>query len=241
MNIINKISKFRWKNSAFNPLSLSGLTVWLKQGGPYWQNTPGTTPANVVTNPVRQWDDVKAPTNHAIAPSDATRPTLTTVTGGLTTNFDGIDDNFRIIVTLNQPFWVFQFCNPSIATGTRRMFDSTNRCLFGIASSVYQFYAGTAILTGGVATTGTQVLAARFDGVNSKLYKNGGAAIISGNIGSAGTGGLIYLGTDDGASTPYMCTIREFLDINGAMTKTEVDDLGRYLAAMDSLAWAPIV
>lgn len=230
------------RGGRWTPAVLGGLTIWLPSWGPYWQNTPGTTPATAAANPVREWDDAKLPATDAIAPSDPARPPLAVTGSLLVPQFDGAAH--RLVVTaanIPQPFWAFAAANPSTVTPVRSVMDSQGRCLFGVnPGPTYRFYAGTTVITGGVAATGNQVLACRFDGANSKLYKNGGAAIAAGNPGAAGTGTFITVGSADSAAEFWQGFIHEFFIVAGAMANAEVDAAGRYLAAKLGLTWSPI-
>lgn len=56
------------------PDQANELALFLRTG-PFWQDTAGTTPANVLAHPVRRWDDVSGNGKHAVY-SSGNVPTL---------------------------------------------------------------------------------------------------------------------------------------------------------------------
>jgi hypothetical protein len=226
---------------AFSPASLAGLVVWLAKAGPYWQDTGRTTPADAAAEAVRVWDDTAGAATNAVAPADTNRPPLAAGVGGvLVPQFDGANDQLTVTLSVSQPFWAFSAVDILTETGTRQVMDSTLRALYGVAGGAYRMYAGSTILSGGVAATGVQVLAARFDGASSRLYKDGGAAIVSGNPGANGTGAEIHVGNVGSFGEPLHGRLHEKLVVTGALTDAEVNAVGEYLAAIVGTTWTPI-
>lgn len=132
----------------------------------------------------------------------ANQPAVVTSGGKKAARFDGADDWLSVALTLAQPCTVAVALNVrSVAAGNKRYLDSTDRLLFGTgAVGGYQAYAGSTILNGSAAAAGTQVWIVTFDGAAFSIEVDG-VESLTGDPGTAGTGGTLYLGAADAGAT----------------------------------------
>lgn len=84
----------RTRGGFVDPSSLSGLELWLKAGGTYWQDAARSTPASSDTDPVGAWDDASGNGRHFTQGTAGDRPLLRTafVNGHAAVQFDGVSD-----------------------------------------------------------------------------------------------------------------------------------------------------
>src|SRR4051812_23372776 len=95
----------------FSPSDVSGLKVWLKSDGPFYQDSPPTVLATADGDQVKYWTDSSGQGNHVTASSDAARTTLklSILNGKSVNRFDGAADILHVTfgAALSQPNFIF--------------------------------------------------------------------------------------------------------------------------------------
>lgn len=145
--------------------------------------------------------------------------------------FDGVDDFIKTAAfTLNQPEHAFIVAKWTAAAGAPYIFDgaTTNHCaLYNPDTTTASIYAGSGVTKATAITGNPQTFEVLFNGANSKLIVDFGAAT-TGDAGASNAGGIM-LGSVGGA-TGYFANaeIAEVLVFNRALTETERNRLRRY-------------
>lgn len=131
-----------------------------------------------------------------------------------------------------QPLTVMCVFKPTDLSGFRVLFDSqaTNPCdvYFSAGGASVTQEAGSAQTSAVTLATGTvYTLIAVFNGASSKTYINGGAAILSGNVGSNGLNG-VRLGKARNGGSPLNGDIGEFAVFGSALSLSDINLVGDY-------------
>lgn len=219
---------------AFTPTSLATVGWW-EADGTLWQDSARTTPATANNDPVGAVDDASGTGNHLVQATAGLRPLLKTgILGGKPViRGDNVNDVLAktLVASVSQPHtWilVFDVGRPveNNLGGARQIVGSSN----GAPSYVY---AGSLVTAGPNLAAGTfHIIAVTMNGASSKFWSGGGAATTV----NPGTGGVAAL------SVWYDGTIGgDFAAIGlcpGALTTTQLDQMGNHLAAKYGLTWA---
>ncbi len=106
-------------------------------------------------------------------------------------------------------------------------------------TGAYRFFAGSGTLTGGTTDTSAHVMVLIFNGASSLVYKNGGAAIISGDPGPDDTTGLTIMSDKLGANG-IAVRFAEFGIHDGLLTDVDINLVGNHLADKYGTTWTDI-
>lgn len=215
------------------PNQISGLQLWFK--------------ADAITglvdgDPVTTWDDLGTLTRNLTQSNATNKPTYKTgiVNSLPVVRFDGSNDrmNTASFTAITQAFTVFVVAKSTALTGAQ-YFDATNRPLFGTnATPRHTFYAGSSILTStSAADTNWHVYTCIFNGASS-VARRDGTSIITGNPGVQSLTDL-YVGGDplSATSAPLNGDIAEICVYTSALSQSDHNALGAYLAAKYGLMW----
>lgn len=224
--------------AAWTPAALPGYLdspysiAALRAAGALWQNAAKTVPAVAASDPVRVVD---CGSLDYVAPSDAARPLLANPAGSSwALDFNGTSHTMSGLVTASQEFWVWCEATFDTVAGTvRRLFDSTDRALFGATNTgpAWQLFAGTLISSGTPAAGTKYTLAARFNGASSSLSADG-AAVVSGDVGVSGTGGTVFLGADNLGAAFFDGLLYGLSVVTGALSAGDQARLASYYGGL---------
>lgn len=225
--------------TAFTPLSLSPA-LWLSPAGPFYSDL-GTTVVTADGSAVRRWADLSGNARHADAPNDSSRPTIqaANLNGYSVVRLDGVDDKLAKSFTLPQPVTCVCVAKTRWTFAAMSLFDGVNAAsgLYRASGGQWDMYAGGTDLKTGSVDQSWHVHATYWSGASSELRVGGGAAA-TGNPGTAAWGGLT-LGTWGGSTTqPNDGDYAEVLLWSRALSLTELNQVGNYLASKYALAWS---
>lgn len=216
----------------FRPWHLSGLAMWLD----------GADAASIAldgSNNVSQWSDKSGNGRHVLQGSATLRPSYTSsnqVNGITVPRFDGSDDTMSTTggSTISQPstsYVVFKFESGGAANPTLWDGSSSRQWLVLPSSTSVQAYANAALtptvsnLVGAVTQVGVL-----YSGGSSTIRMNG-SQISSGNLGSAGIGTNVVVGSNPFGLGSFKGCIAELLIYSKALSTTERDNVESYLKA----------
>lgn len=192
--------------SAFNPISLGNLKVWLKASAGVFQDTALTTPATADGDPVGGWVDQSGSGNNVLQATVGAKPALKLGANGIggvaALSFDGARNmaSAAFGVALSQPNTIYIVF--------KRTASASTYCLAALPSvaqdfsfnslSRYGMSAGSGLLE----TTGSDDLAAHvaalvYNGASSALNIDN-ASKISGNAGANSMNGVTIMSYRDG-------------------------------------------
>lgn len=233
----------RPSTAPFDPSTVTGLTVWYKADGTLWQNSARSTPATADGDPVGAWDDASAGANHATQATAGSRPVLKTnqLNGRPSIRFDGVDDRLvKASVLAAQPVTILAVVkNPAFAGASENFIGSA------AGASAFTSTAGKAGVFGGssligattVPTATAFIFAGYWNGASSKLYLNGGAADASGAAGATAFNGIVLGDYAAAGGGPFSGDLFEVLGWPSALSLTDLNNVGNYLASRWALTW----
>lgn len=195
---------------SFTPADLTGLALWLNAEMGLFQERSGasaSTPASSDGDPVGSWLDQSGNGRHAIALSDAKRPTLKlgVQNGRNVVRGDGTDDVLRsdvvasaVLTGSDVPFSLVWAGKQSSTSGNRSFWGSArsgsghplHRFRCNATSSYHSDRrddSGTSVsVSGGTPDTSAHVFALVFTGTTVSLWRDG-TAVFTGQAQNVGT------------------------------------------------------
>ena len=197
-------------------------------------------------DPVATWTDSSGRGHAASAPGAGQRPSLVAgaANGLAAVRFDGVDDVVQAKFALAQPATVVVVYRARTDTGANQYVTdgAVNGAMVEYLNSaqVGMYAGGAAVLTKAPSSFGTfRVLGGVFAGAASALYADGGPAVTGANPGTNTPGG-ITVGNSGGAAAAAAVDVAEVVTYDRALSPTEMDGLGRYLATRYGLPWTPV-
>jgi hypothetical protein len=191
---------------------------------------------------VAAWADSSGNGHTATAPASGRAPVYKAgVVNGLPVlRFDGVDDQLQAYWSLAQPTTVFVVYAVRASNGSLQFVtDGFNNATMAdyVTPTDFGMYAGGSTVTKSGFTYGAfHVVASTFAGASSALYPDGGPAV-TGNPGGASPLG-ITVGASGADAVAAAADVAEVVVYNRALASSEVDGVGRYLAAKYARAWA---
>ena len=205
-------------------------------------------PAGQVSGLVFRVDDQTANDNDLTQSDFDKRPEVVRVTDGTgyALQFDVVDDYLQSTAfgsALSQPNDIFATADFASATGgLRTLYDglssSTHHRLYSSGGNSLIMITNAAIVDGAV-TTSLETTLAVWNTTSSALYRDGGAASTTGNVGTQTLTG-ITVGAEYNGLTPAGITVRQLVINDGALTTAERNAIGGQLADDHGLSWSAI-
>jgi hypothetical protein len=234
----------RTRAVAFTPSDLTGLEVWYDPSdiSTLWQDSARTTSVTTDADPVGALDDKSGNGRHATQATSGKRPTYkTSQFGSLSAlDLDGTDDFLDATVTLSQPLtWFIVTDLDATATQQHLIDGNTNRnTVYVWTDGDFHFYAGSDVDSALAVDTSPHVIVATFNGASSKLWVDGGSGV-TGDTSTQGISSLLRIGIESGGSSgPVNGRIGELLGYTQALSTTDIDRAGNYLAAKWGTTWS---
>lgn len=142
-----------------------------------------------------------------------------------------------------QPHTIFITCQTS-SGANRNVFDgigagtSRHTTYFNGTAAGGFLYAGAVL---NVSTIGTSWFTAAivWNGASTTMYKNGGAAFVTGDAGSNTLTGITIGARYDGLE-PWTGDIAEVIVYTAQLTNSNINDVGNYLGTKYAIAWTTI-
>lgn len=225
----------RFAAGSFSPSDISGMYAWFD----------GATPAQGDGTSVSTWADTSGNSRDATQATGGLQPIYKTSIIGTESvvRFDGTDDYLRTATFTSPGSTVTVFCVSKFnATGQRFLYDGHNtsggrQCVFQESGNTWNMFAGTLLSGGTTDQTTFHISVAVFNGASSKLYVDGGAALLSGNAGSGSVDG-ITLGTQQNVANGFGAADAAFWNgYNSALSLTDINRMGNYLSSRYGLTW----
>lgn len=228
----------RYAASGFLPSDIANLAEWLRA-----DSIVGYTDGQEITTdwPARAGVDA--------APAGTSKPTYVASYAnghpGVQMTNAGAGTRFQIASPpaslASQPNTHFMVATMTAGGGTigRHMMDaSAGRNLIGFPSGAnLGYYAGTVVDSSTVAGGTPFIVVAVFNGASSALYKNGGAAIATGNPGTSGVSGTWYVvNATDALDAKY----GEEISYHAALAAADINRVGEYLGTRYGITWTAV-
>jgi hypothetical protein len=221
----------------FSPASIAGLAAWFKA------DALGLADAA----PVASWTDSSGNGRAAVQATAANQPTFkAAILNGLpVVRGDGVNDVLRTAgFTLAQPATTFIVARWASAAVTKCVHDGATQGSGAIldAASAIQIDASATTSTpfgsfGSFAVNTWKLLQVIWSGPTSAARDGGGAGTTL-NPGTGSMGGVSLFAQGAGAGNWASADIAEVLEYGRALTLSELNLVGNYLANKYALAWA---
>ena len=198
---------------------------------------------------VRQWSNRQASNNNLTQTTFFARPELVSVSygTGYALRYDGIAQYLQLSTfaggAISQPNVMFavvritelQSAIQTFISGVGAGAVNSFRLSAGDAA---RMFAGSTI-TGSAATTDLELWVGVFNGASSALYRGGGTADASGDVGAQAMQGII-LGALADLSTFQPVEIIDLVVNDGLLSNAEINAFGQELSISNGLTWAMI-
>lgn len=245
---------------AGSPDQISGLKLWLKADGVLWQDSARTTRALLADAPVGCWDDASGTGNHVTQGTAAKRPLLKLGAAGgrPAVRFDGSNDTLSSTTASgcdSQAFTQFAVVK-KLATGSTDILGTGSTA--GAGNTEWYFAAekhrldveNTSTLVAAntaIGLTDYRVVAIVSDPTLGSGWATLATAITDGFIDGTDTtprtfnaGANVWVGSERDAAQWFNGDIAEILRFNRALTPTETNQVGAYLAARYRAVWVGV-
>jgi len=222
---------------AFSPTDIAGIQLWL--------DSSDASTITEVAGAVSQWDDKSGNTRHAIQATGANQPITNsrTINSVNVLDFNGTTHRMASTfgATLTQPSTIFSvgvfdtnngYFYDGLTTSNRHGYGhstvNTRVFMFG---GLEVFLATSQVLTPQIATS-------IFNTTSSLTYRNG-VSLLSGNAGSHTLQGL-SIGSRFAPSDYLNGAIGEIIIYNSALSATDINRVGNYLASKWGITWTDV-
>lgn len=225
-------------NPAFTPATIANLALWF--------DAADTATITHVAGAVSQWNDKSGNARHATQATGANQPTTgtRTVNGRNVLDFDGTNDYLvtAAFTALTQPLTIFLVMKLDQTAATRGVGQThvdgivtTNRAvLYDTINPDLRAYAGVALVDG-VPNTNLNCTVFKPNGASSSIWRNGGTP----TTGNAGTHTLtgVTIGCRFEFTEFTDAVYCEYLAYDAALSNTEINAVGNYLANKWGHSW----
>lgn len=229
----------------FTPASIANLRVYLAADVGVYTDAARTTAALVDGDVVGGWADQSGQNNHASQSTTAAKLTLKLAANGINGRAvllsDGVDDwmaTAAFAAALAQPVTIFTLATLPSA-GQKMWIDGITAgdrlVQFQENPRAWQMYAGT-VVAGTVSDASPHVVVGLYNGASSKLWVDGGTAVLSGNVGANQLTGLM-IGAQYNFATPFGGKLGEVEVYAAGLTLAEINQMGPYLATRWGTTW----
>lgn len=213
-----------------SPSDVSGLIGW-------WR---AATIAQADASAVATWADSASTPHNLAQPTVGARPTYrTNVINGLpTVRFNGTQLMATAAFAIPQPATTFLVGKIAAVPGINTYFVDglvANKQALVATPSAYAIFAGTSVISAGAVTTAFRMLAAIENAPSCKIWVDGGVGV-GGNAGTNAYDG-VTVGSGGGGVGLLTGDIAEVIVYNRALTLSEINTIGAYLAATYGLTW----
>jgi hypothetical protein len=212
------------------PSDISGLEAWFKADALALNDT----------DPVTSWTDSSGKARNATEATNPPSYRTNVVNGFPVVRFDGVNDKLQTAsFPLAQPLTIFAvFRHSSLATTNKTVFDGLTNLSAMLSGQVtgpqWIAFAGTNLFDG-TADTNWHVATVVFNGGSSNIRIDGGPGV-TGNAGTATPSG-ITLGSRGSGINFFVGDIFEVTVYSSALSTTNINSVGAYLAARAGLIW----
>jgi hypothetical protein len=229
----NRATRFR-PLSFVGPSSVAGLIAWFKA------DTLSLNDGDAIGT----WPDSSANGNDATQGTAANKPTYKTniLNSKAIVRFDGTNDYLTTptFTALAQPNTVIGVVKSTAPSTNDVFWDGTSsghrNLSWNAAGDQWYAFAGSTLGYGAILTSGSFfIVAVTYNGASSKMWKGGGAAV----VGNANTNDIAQfrLGGDTTPSQFLAGDEAEIILYNAAVSLTDLNNLGSYLATKWGLTW----
>jgi hypothetical protein len=224
-------TSFTYPTSTFTPLQVPGLVAWFKGDG-----ITGLADAA----PVTTWIDSSGQGHDVTQATSGNRPTyrVNAVNSKPVVRFDGTNDYLKSSAfTLNRPTTVIVVAKSAVTTGTHTYVDGNSGAdLYIYKNSTPSYVMDLSILSTATVDTGFHIMAATFDGTNSKWRVNGGAGV-TGSASTSGAGAITLGAFGSGATNFLNGDIAEVIVYSTVLSLTDLNAVGTYLNSKYGTTW----
>ena len=191
---------------------------------------------------ISQWDDLSGNGNHLVQASASLQPFYNTVTNAV--DFDGVDEYLRTSLfssAISQPYTIFVVAQADDIASNQSIFDGVTGAssLFIFSNNTIQlFFTGT--LTTDSDHTAVEKIHTLLLDTADKYYINGvDDSTVDTTAGTADMDG-ITLGASRTAGSHLQGTVKYMGVLPSALTTTQLNNYGEYLADRFGLSWTTI-
>lgn len=192
-----------------------------------FQDSAGTTPVVVTTDPVGYWGD-RMKTTNLLQATSGRRPTYVqnAYYGKPGVLFDGIDDFVRGAFpgTQAQPYTVFLVAQSLVVSGGSKVLiagSSSGNPIFRSSSSVWQLNLTTSAVAD-TADTMPHIHVLTFDGTSCNYYRDGLEITLTGSIATTGLTGVTLASQGGGTGASFSnAIVNEAAVIGRRITRDE--------------------
>ncbi len=226
----------------FNPLSITGCTLWLKGDSGVYHDAGTTLATNGQS--AAQWNDQSGNAHHATIIATPTYVTGLSPSGLGAINFSS-NGASNLGFTVGSPYTIFVVYSVHTAAGNHRAVQGSNNWLIGPRSGFHTHFNGGFVSGTGLAFTADLFVigSATNSGSASTIEFNGVDKTTAG--GTTGTPGTLCLGATGNASSEGLGTsgdvayIAEVLVYTSVLGSTDRGNVTTYLTRWQNAAPAP--
>lgn len=223
----------------FVPSDVAGLLAWFQA-----DNAGSITSSG---GAVSQWNDLSGGGNHLAQATGANQPTTgtRTINGRNVIDFDGTNDYMAVTMTSDATPYTIIFVGRLDTTASQQNIidgsGSSNRAVLLCSNSAKYGMYGAALRSSTVtpSTTNAEIVIGIFNGSSSVMYVDGGASVASGDPFEGAYVGLTVGSRYDGAVN-FNGIIGEVLIYNSALSSTDLNSIGDYLATRWGMTWTAV-
>ena len=238
MALVRMSRKRRWilGGGDISPAQISGLTAWydFSDVSTLFQDTARTSPVTADGQSIRGMTDKSGAGNHLSEATNGPTYKVAIQNGRSVARFDGVNDVISSSgAVVSQPDTIFAIGKRNGGSASHFVDGGASRQIVGMpGGSNYGIFAGTTLSTATAADTTPRLIVGLFNGGSSKVWLDGGAS----TNGAAGAIALSELQQSNSAVTS--ADLYEILIYNTALSLTDINTVGSYLAARWGTTWS---